>query len=121
MEDDPAGVSERTLVVERDGERAGTLRVDRREDGGRSRAGIYGFAVLPAQQGRGIGRAALTDVIALLRGEGVDEITLEVAVSNDAALKVYETCGFDRVGTDDYFMVQPGQPDGQALHPTARA
>ncbi len=121
MEDDAAAVGKRHLVVERDGEPVGTLRVDCRKEGGKTMAGIYGFAVLPDHQGRGIGRCVLTELIARLRGEGVDEITLEVSVSNDAALKVYESCGFDRVGTDDYFMVQRGRPHGQALHPTARA
>jgi len=110
--------SDRYLVVERDGELVGTLRVSRQEDRGVSSAGIYGFGIVPERQGRGIGRRVLADVVTSLRDEGVERITLEVAVNNDAALKVYESCGFERVGTDDYFLVETGSDAaGGSLHP----
>lgn len=111
-----------TLVVELDSELVGTLRVDRRptrEAGGAPEsAGIYGFAVLPSRQGKGIGRQVLLDVTESLRAEGVERITLEVAVENDSALHLYESCGFERVATEDYWLVEPLGAE-QVVHPSA--
>ncbi len=104
-----------TLVVELDSELVGTLRVDRQEDGGTRSAGIYGFAVLPSRQGIGVGRQVLADVTESLRAEGVGRITLEVAVHNDSALHLYESSGFERVATEDYWLVEP-LGGGQAIH-----
>jgi len=52
-------------------------------------------------------RQALCEVTEGLRGEGVTRIALGVETSNDSALKLYERCGFERVGTDDYFLLDP--------------
>ena len=54
----------------------GTLRLTRDGDDAR----IYGFTVARAQQGRGIGRAALCRACEQLRAEGSHRIGLEVAV-----------------------------------------
>jgi ribosomal protein S18 acetylase RimI-like enzyme len=90
----------RTLVVEREGVTVGTIRVTRdRTDGG----GIYGFAVDPAWQGRGVGRDVLRMACRQLRAEGVQWIGLEVAVENDHALGLYLSLGFTRATTEDYY------------------
>ena len=100
---DPVGAlsqdSERTLVVERAGSAIGTVRVSR--DG--ETADIYGFAIDPAWQGRGIGRAALRRVCRELRADGVRRIGLEVAVDNDRALGLYTSLGFTLATTEDYY------------------
>jgi len=88
-----------TLVVEYANERAGTVRVDRNDRA----AGIYGFAVVPRYQGRGIGRQVLSTLARYLKAEGVADIGLEVSVTNDAALHLYLSCGFDVMGTEDYY------------------
>ena len=93
-----------TLVIERAGELVGTVRVDRDGDG----AGIYGFAVTPAFQGRGIGRRVLSGLAGDLSDEGVPNVHLEVSCTNDAALHLYQSCGFDVVGTEDYYAVAVG-------------
>lgn len=98
-----------TEVIERtaDGEPVGVLRVER--DG--LAAAIYGFAVLPGHQHQGYGRAALVEVTERLRRSGVEKISLEVLSTNDSALHLYETCGFDALGTEDYYaMPLPGEP-----------
>jgi len=102
----PSGVqlaseSERTLVVELDGGPVGTVRLTVEDD----RGGVYGFAVDPARQGRGIGRDVLRRVCHQLRREGVGTIGLEVEVDNDSALGLYTSLGFVRVTTEDYFAV----------------
>lgn len=95
---------ESTLVIELNASVVGTLRITRDGD----RAGIYGFAVDPAWQGRGIGRDALRRACAQLRTEGVRRIGLEVAVDNDRALGLYTSVGFTPVITEDYFALPAG-------------
>ncbi len=96
-----------TRVIDYSGIPVGTVRVDR-EDGA---AGIYGFAVLPQFQGRGIGRQVLSDLARDLPAQGARSVSLEVATSNDAALGLYLSCGFDVMGTEDYFAVPVGRHD----------
>lgn len=91
--------SERTLVIELCGEVVGTLRVSLDRDG----AGVYGFAVDPAFQGRGVGRDVLRRVCSQLLSDGAQRVGLEVAVDNDRALRLYTSVGFTRVTTEDYY------------------
>jgi ribosomal protein S18 acetylase RimI-like enzyme len=68
--------------------------------------GIYGFAVLPAYQGRGYGRQMLEEVIRLVRvPEEKRRIMLEVDINNTRAKHLYETAGFWLVTTYDYFVL----------------
>jgi ribosomal protein S18 acetylase RimI-like enzyme len=101
--DDVAGrldsPGERTVLVEVSGSAVGTLRLTRDGDD----AGIYGFAIDPPWQGRGIGRAALRRACEQLRADGARRIGLEVAVENDRALGLYTSVGFTPVITEDYF------------------
>jgi len=96
-----------TLVIEYENALAGTVRVDRR---GRA-AGVYGFAVVPRLQGRGIGRQVLSGLARDLVAEGLEEIDLEVACTNDAALHLYLSCGFEVMGTEDYYGVSLSSQD----------
>ena len=66
-------------------------------------AGIYGFAIDPLWQGRGIGRDVLRRVCRQLREEGIRRIGLEVAVDNDHAVGLYTSLGFTLVTTEDYY------------------
>jgi ribosomal protein S18 acetylase RimI-like enzyme len=93
------------LVIERDGGVVGCLRLS----GDVERTAIFGFAVDPARQGQGIGRAVLQRVCAQLRSEGVRQVTLEVEVDNDAALGLYTSVGFEQQVTEDYFRVDLGR------------
>ncbi|WIM92581.1 GNAT family N-acetyltransferase [Actinoplanes oblitus] len=84
-----------TLVVERDGALIGTIRLIP-EPGG---AGIYGFAIDPEYQGRGIGR----DVLHRVCRTAATPVHLEVATGNDRALHLYTSLGFELVTTEDYY------------------
>jgi len=92
---------ERTLVAERGGAIVGTVRLTRDAD----RAGIYGLAVTPSLQGKGIGRDVLIRVCRQLRAAGAERVTLEVAADNDRALGLYRSAGFEPQATEDYFAV----------------
>jgi len=93
-----------TLVIDYANQPVGTVRVDRDADA----AGIYGFAILPEFQGRGIGRQVLSNLARDVDAEGVAQIGLEVSVTNDSALHLYLSCGFDVTGTEDYYAVPLG-------------
>jgi ribosomal protein S18 acetylase RimI-like enzyme len=79
------------------------MRVERDQEA--AEAGIYGFAVVPEQQGRGYGRAALSKVTRDLRDEGITSVHLEVLVDNPGALHLYESCGFEVLGIEDYYLI----------------
>jgi ribosomal protein S18 acetylase RimI-like enzyme len=99
-----ASDSERTLLIELAGAAVGTVRLTREQE----TAGVYGFAVDPAWQGRGIGRDALRRVCTRLRDEGARRICLEVAVDNERALGLYTSVGFAQVSTEDYYALPQG-------------
>jgi ribosomal protein S18 acetylase RimI-like enzyme len=92
---------QQTLVIEADGTAVGTLRVTRDE----TTAGVYGFAVDPAQQGRGIGRNVLRRVCHRLRADGVEQVGLEVATDNEHALGLYTSLGFTLVTSENYYAI----------------
>ena len=80
-----AGLDANTLLLERDGEPIGTVRLIREED----RAGIYGFVIHPNYQGRGTGRDVLHRLCRTAFAEGAPTVHLEVATDNDRALNLY--------------------------------
>ncbi|MCD7035953.1 GNAT family N-acetyltransferase [Metabacillus sp. GX 13764] len=67
-------------------------------------AWVYGFAVLPEYQGKGIGRKALTNAILAAAEKGYP-IFLEVEAKNAHALKLYEACGFQAYSSQDYYLL----------------
>ncbi|WP_432565343.1 GNAT family N-acetyltransferase [Kineococcus sp. SYSU DK003] len=88
-----------TVVVVHDGAVVGTLRPERDGESG----GVWGFAVDPRSQGRGIGRDVLRRVCRQFFDDGATTVRLEVAVDNDRALGLYTSIGFTRVSTEDYY------------------
>ena len=61
-------------------------------------AHIVTVAVRPELQRRGYGRLVLHGLIELAHAAGMDSVTLEVRVSNDAARALYRRYGFYEVG-----------------------
>jgi ribosomal protein S18 acetylase RimI-like enzyme len=94
-----AGLDPATLLIERDGLPIGTVRLTLEED----RAGVYGFAIHPDHQGRGIGRDVLHRVCRTAFADGATTVHLEVATDNDRALNLYTALGFQPVITEDYY------------------
>lgn len=91
-----------TFVVELDGQPAGKLHVNYEAE----KSWIYGFVIHPDLRGRGIGSSALNTIVKqeFARGKGV---LLEVALDNPRALQLYEACGFEKVGTQNYYSYRP--------------
>ncbi|WP_461862938.1 ribosomal protein S18-alanine N-acetyltransferase [Thermococcus sp.] len=75
---------------------------------------VMSIAVDPEYRGNGIGRALMVEVIERLIKKGAQYIGLEVRVSNEAAINLYEKLGFRKVkriigyyadGEDAYYMM----------------
>jgi ribosomal protein S18 acetylase RimI-like enzyme len=103
---------EQTLLIEQEGRPVGTVRITHDDAVGDDRTvdrgGIYGFAVHPDHQGRGIGRDVLRRCCRLLREQGAMRVGLEVAVENEHALGLYTSTGFRPVTTEDYYALRFG-------------
>ena len=65
--------------------------------------GIYGLGVLPAYRTRGYGRDILTWSIKKLKEMDAKKIMLQVSVSNEKALHIYTSSGFEITSTMDYY------------------
>jgi ribosomal protein S18 acetylase RimI-like enzyme len=95
-----------TSIIEAEGHAIGTIRSTLDANTG----GVYGFAVSPTLQGRGIGRQALRQVCEDLMQRGATRIGLEVATQNESALRLYLSLGFQKVTTEDYFSITARTP-----------
>ncbi len=84
------------LVAELDGQVAGYVRLGRVFPIAASDhvLMIAGIAVDPSFQRRGLGRSLLEAAVAEARGRGVRRLTLRVLAHNEAAVRLYEQCGF---------------------------
>ena len=58
---------------------------------------LYNLAVLPEFRGRGVARMLVQDFLSEAARLGADDAWLEVAVTNAAALALYESFGFEAV------------------------
>lgn len=68
---------------------------------------ITSFVVHPAHRAEGIGSALLAEEIAYARRHELERITLEVRVSNERAIALYERFGFERDGVRPDFYDSP--------------
>ncbi len=53
---------------------------------------------LPETQGKGIGRKILEEIVALAEEKGLCSLVLETGWNYEAAIRLYESCGFERCG-----------------------
>ena len=61
-------------------------------------AHITNVAIAPAYRGKGVGTQMMTEIIRIVKGQGINSKTLEVRPSNVAALALYDKFGFKSVG-----------------------
>jgi ribosomal-protein-alanine N-acetyltransferase len=59
---------------------------------------VQTIAVRADRQGRGLGAALLTELLAEAGRRGCEEVFLEVRADNDRARTLYERFGFERIG-----------------------
>ncbi len=60
-------------------------------------AHLLNFSIAKPYQGRGLGRELLVHMMGLARKHGAQTIFLEVRSSNDAAIGLYESIGFNEM------------------------
>lgn len=65
---------------------------------GMTHVGRLGMGVKEGFRGRGIGKALLREALAKAFAHGLERVELEVFRSNEAALRLYQSHGFDREG-----------------------
>lgn len=93
----PPGV---TVVYEADGEILGTAKMGPNRPGHGDHVGTASFMVAPAARGRGVGRALGEHVVAWHREQGFRGIQFNAVVeSNTAAVHLWQSLGFEIVGT----------------------
>lgn len=89
-----------TVVAVVDGEVLGTARMGPNRDGPGSHIGTASFMVSPAARGRGVGRALAVYVVDWHREQGYRGIQFNAVVeTNTAAVALWESLGFETVGT----------------------
>ncbi len=91
-----------------DGEPAGRLYLDRRDDEIR----LIDIALLPEHRGQGIGGGLMGDVLAEGRRSGLP-VRIHVE-QNNPALRLYRRLGFERVGDVGIYYLMEWDPNGGA-------
>lgn len=77
---------------------------------------LMNICIHPNFQGRSFAYTALQWLINLMREKQIKTMLLEVRVSNQAAIKLYEKLGFQQIGTrKDYYRTEEGREDARVL------
>lgn len=91
------------LVAEQEGEILGYAGCYQSFDEGE----IVNVSVHLNYQGRGVGKALLTELLKRGKNQGVEAFTLEVRVSNQRAITLYQSLGFESAGVRKKFYRKP--------------
>lgn len=86
------------LMIDVDNETVGKLRIQREAE----QAWIYGFAILPEHQDKGIGRNVLQHIVKQ-QSEAGYSVHLDVEAKNTHALGLYKSVGFVVTHAQDYY------------------
>lgn len=79
-------------------------------------AHILNISVDPAEQGQGIGRKMLENLIEVARNKKAEAVYLEVRPSNIGALALYQNMGFNEIGVrKGYYPTETGREDALML------
>ncbi|MGR9046779.1 MAG: ribosomal protein S18-alanine N-acetyltransferase [Gammaproteobacteria bacterium] len=79
-------------------------------------AHILNISVDPVEQGQGIGRKMLENLIEIARAKKAETVFLEVRPSNIGALALYQKMGFNEIGVrKGYYPAENGREDALML------
>ncbi|NTS77125.1 ribosomal protein S18-alanine N-acetyltransferase [Catenovulum sp. SM1970] len=79
-------------------------------------ATLMDIAIAPNHQGQGLGRALLNQGIDWCRTQGNQLLWLEVRVSNDNAISLYQQLGFSEVAVrENYYPCKTGKEDALVM------
>ncbi|MEC7208410.1 MAG: ribosomal protein S18-alanine N-acetyltransferase [Pseudomonadota bacterium] len=100
------------LLVRVGGQPAGFIMLRQADD----TADIIEVCVRPPVQNRGIGRQLLDEALHRAEARGVNQVLLEVAVTNKSALRLYRSAGFELVGKRPaYYRLQTEKIDALVM------
>jgi len=75
-------------------------------------AHILNICVAPELQGKGLGKRMLYKLLDTAEQKAVESVFLEVRVSNQVAIQLYEQEGFNQIGVrKDYYPADDGKED----------
>lgn len=74
---------------------------------GRGSADLLTIATVPTARRRGIASAMLEHLVALVGGQGCEDVLLEVRASNVGAQRLYAAHGFEGIGTRRRYYLAP--------------
>ncbi|MFI7588166.1 ribosomal protein S18-alanine N-acetyltransferase [Spongisporangium articulatum] len=77
-------------------------------------ADVQTVAVLPAAQGRGVGKALLAELVSQAAAGGANTLMLEVRADNEPAVALYTGAGFERIAVRRRYY-QPGDHDAWVM------
>ena len=92
-----------TWIAEKDTQLIGFAIVAWASDSEASAAYIETIEVTPASRGQGIGAELLARVESSARAAGAHSIALHVDVENAAAIRLYESRGYERQGREEHY------------------
>ncbi|MEQ8603732.1 MAG: HAD-IA family hydrolase [Marivibrio sp.] len=99
---DPTLTRRLTFILESASRSTAMLRLDQRGEASYE----IGVAVAPAARGEGLGRRGVEQAMdAVAAMHGPVRFTASVAIENAASLRLFDSCGFTRVGTSDRFQL----------------
>jgi ribosomal protein S18 acetylase RimI-like enzyme len=76
----------------------------------RHKATLVGMAVAKAAGGRGIGKELVSKILDAAIAAGVRQVGLTVSEGNAAAVRLYESCGFEEWGREPDAVILDEQP-----------
>ena len=83
---------------------------------GGGEAHVLSLVVAPAMRRQGLGRILLEHMISHCRARKISDLFLEVRPSNPAAIKLYQSMGFNEVGLRaDYYPAANGREDALVM------
>ena len=79
-------------------------------------AHIMNICVDPAEQRQGVGREMIEKLIKVAMQGKAESLLLEVRPSNEGAISLYKSMGFNEIGTrKDYYPTKTGREDALML------
>ncbi len=68
---------------------------------------IYNVAVKEEHRGQRVGYLLLTELLAIAKSRGITSLTLEVRQSNEPAIRLYQSLGFEQTAIRKDFYTKP--------------
>lgn len=89
-------------IINEQNEIAGLVNIQRSRVQCRLHVGCLSIGVIPSEQGKGLGTAALCETFVLAKENGIEFITLTVDTKNKLAIKMYRRLGFKKIGKQKF-------------------